>query len=160
MKKPPTLIVAMVVLIASCAAPSPTGSTGSSSASMPLSGSASMPLSGSASASVPVSSSADRDKFVGTWTGTYGCVGVSIKDTLTISRGSGERDLSIKIHATTSNSDTVSGELTGPNEVKVSEQSMGGAPGTAEITLQGEKLTYRQTGLGITCSGTDYARAP
>ena len=36
----------------------------------------------------------------------------------------------------------------------------GGAPGTAKLTLKGDTLEFSATGLGITCGGTDYTRAP
>lgn len=138
MKK--TLAVALLFVVAACAGSSSGKTTG------------------------PASSlaSADRDKFVGTWTGSYGCAGLGtpVSDKLTIAIGSGDLDFSITIHATYANPDTVSGNLTGPNQISVPEQSMGGAPGTAKITLQGAVLEYSQTGLGVTCGGKDYARAP
>ncbi|MGH2522246.1 MAG: hypothetical protein ACRDH2_07055 [Anaerolineales bacterium] len=58
------------------------------------------------------------------------------------------------------NPDTVSGELRNPNLITVPQQSMGGAPGTAQITYQAARLAYSQTGFGITCGGTDYAPVP
>jgi hypothetical protein len=105
--------------------------------------------------------SADMDKFVGTWAGSYNCPGSDATlDTLIISLGNNEFELSIIIHAGYFNPDNVSGELTEPNLIIVSEQSMGGALGTAEITLQGAQLTYYQTGFGITCGGTNYQQVP
>jgi hypothetical protein len=129
-------LVAMLIAVAACGGSSSTGSTGSSV------------------------TSADRDKFVGTWTGHYGCaVGATIEDTLIIKAGSGDLDLSIKIHTTTANPDTVSGTLTSATEVNVPEQSMGGATGTAKITLKGDTLEFQATGMGITCGGTDYKKS-
>ncbi|MGB2866964.1 MAG: hypothetical protein WBD36_00810 [Bacteroidota bacterium] len=105
--------------------------------------------------------SADRAKFVGTWGGSYSCLGGSpTPDTLIIRLGSGALDFSIIIHAMFMNPDTVSGALTGANVISVPEQSMGGSPGTAQMTFQGPLLAYSQTGFGITCGGTNYARVP
>jgi hypothetical protein len=106
--------------------------------------------------------SADRDKFVGTWVGNYGCPGLGdpLSDTLIIALGSGELDFSITIHSTFANPDTLSGSLTSASEINVPEQSMGGSTGTAKITSKGALLEFRATGLGITCGGADYARVP
>jgi hypothetical protein len=108
-----------------------------------------------------VATSADRDKFVGTWTGKYGCdVKTTIDDKMIIKAGSGALDLSIAIHENASNPDTVTGTLTSPTEVNVPAQSMGGATGTAKLKLNGETLDFRATGMGITCGGADYTRVP
>jgi hypothetical protein len=105
--------------------------------------------------------SADRDKFVGTWAGSYGCPGnAPVPDTLVVSLGGGALDFSIIIHMGFLNPDTVSGDLTEPNLISVPQQSMGGAPGTARITSHGALLAYSQTGFGITCGGTDYSLVP
>ena len=132
-------LVAMLVVVTACGGSSSTGSTGGSSIT-----------------------SADRDKFVGTWTGHYSCpdFGVTIEDKMIIEAGSGDLDLKIKIHVSAANPDTVNGTLTSATEVNVPEQSMGGGSGTAKISLQGDKLTFEATGLGTTCSGTDYQKAP
>ncbi len=104
--------------------------------------------------------SADRDNLIGTWMGHYGCPGMDkMEDTLVISAGSGATDLSLKIHTTYANPDTVTGTLTSPTEVSVPEQSMGGGMGTAKLTLKGETLEFSATGMGITCGGTDYKKA-
>jgi hypothetical protein len=106
-------------------------------------------------------SSADLAKFIGTWAGSYSCPGgVETLDTLIISPGNNELELNIIIHAGYFNPDTVLGELTEPNLILVSEQSMGGVPGTAQITSQGAQLKYYQTGFGITCGGTNYTQVP
>lgn len=86
--------------------------------------------------------------------------GAPTADTLVVALGGGALDFSIIIHAKFANPDTVTGSLTEPNKINVPQQSMGGAPGTAQITSQGTLLTYSQTGLGITCGGTDYAKVP
>jgi hypothetical protein len=130
-----TLALALLILLASCSKPNSEESTGPTSA--------------------------DRAKFVGTWTGSYNCLGgAPTPDTLIIRLGSGAFDFSIIIHAEYANPDTVSGNLTGSNLIRVSEQTMGGFPGTAQITSQGALLAYSQTGFGITCGGTDYTRVP
>jgi hypothetical protein len=104
---------------------------------------------------------ADRATFVGTWAGHYSCVGgAPAPDTLVIRLGPGALDFSIIIHVQTVNPDTVAGALTTPTVVHVPEQPMGGAPGTARITSTASLLAYSQTGFGITCGGTDYARVP
>lgn len=105
--------------------------------------------------------SADRGKFVGTWAGSYSCPGgAPASDTLVIGLGGGALDFSIIIHVGFVNPDTVSGELRNPNLITVPQQSMGGAPGTAQITYQSAQLAYSQSGFGITCGGTDYAQVP
>lgn len=105
--------------------------------------------------------SADRNKFVGTWAGTYSCPGgAPASDTLAIDFGGGALDFSIIIHLGFANPDTVSGELMNPNLITVPQQSMGGAPGTAQFTYQGAQLAYSQSGFGITCGGTDYSQVP
>lgn len=105
--------------------------------------------------------SADRAKFVGTWGGSYTCPGGGpFSDTLVIDLGGGQLDFSIIIHEGFANPDTVSGDLAEPNRINVPQQSMGGLPGTAQITSHGALLTYNQTGSGITCGGTNYAKAP
>lgn len=106
-------------------------------------------------------SSADRAKFVDTWAGSYSCLGgAPTPDTLVIDLGGGALDFNIIIHAGSANPDTVSGDLTAPNLISVPQQSMGGAPGTAQIASQGTLLAYSQSGFGITCGGTNYARVP
>jgi hypothetical protein len=106
-------------------------------------------------------SSADRAKFVDTWAGSYSCLGgAPTPDTLVIGLGGGALDFNIIIHVGSANPGTVSGDLTAPNLISVPQQSMGGAPGTAQITSQGALLAYSQTGFGITCGGTNYARVP
>jgi hypothetical protein len=105
--------------------------------------------------------SADRDRFVGTWTGNYGCdPAATLADKMIIEAGSGDLDLRITIHVDFANPDTVDGTLTSPTEVDVPRQSMGGASGTAKLTLHGETLEFSATGLGITCGGDDYTRQP
>lgn len=130
-------LAAMLIVVAACGGSSSTGSTG------------------------PSITSADRDKFVGTWTGHYGCadLGVTIEDKMIMEAGSGDLDLKIKIHVSAANPDTVNGTLTSATEVDVPEQSMGGATGTAKITLKGDRLEFQATGMGLTCGGTDYKKA-
>jgi hypothetical protein len=105
--------------------------------------------------------SADRARFVGAWAGSYACPGASAtRDRLVVGPGTGALDLRIVIHADFFNPDTVSGTLTAKDRVTVPTQQMGGLPGTADLVVAGTSLTYRQSGLGITCGGTDYARVP
>ena len=54
--------------------------------------------------------SADREKFIGNWAGSYGCpaIGVpAVPDTMIIAFGSGDLGFSITIHAHAFNPDTV-----------------------------------------------------
>jgi hypothetical protein len=105
--------------------------------------------------------SADRTKFIGTWAGSYSCPsGTPNSDTLVILIGSGTLDFRIIIHKGTFNPDTVSGSLTESNIITVSQQTMGGFPGTAKITYQSGLLIYNQIGFGITCGGTNYTKVP
>jgi hypothetical protein len=131
-------LVAMLIAVAACGGSSSTGSTGGSSIT-----------------------SADRDKFVGTWSGHYGCpdLGDPIEDKMIIEAGSGDLDLKIQIHVSAANPDTVNGTLTSATEVDIPEQSMGGGTGSAKITLKGDTLEFQATGLGITCGGTDYRKS-
>jgi hypothetical protein len=103
---------------------------------------------------------ADRDRFVGTWIGNYACdfTGEFV-DTMIVEAGPGDLDVLITIHQTFANPDKVNGVLTSPTVVDVPEQSMGGATGTAKLTLNGDTLEFTAAGLGITCGGTDYERS-
>jgi hypothetical protein len=158
-------VVGVLVAVAACGGSSPSsgGSSPSSGGSSPSSGGSSPSSGGSSPSSggLLVATSADRDKFVGTWAGNYGCAGIApIADKMTIQAGSGDLGLSIIIHVDFKNPDTVTGTLTSATEVNVPEQSMGGANGTAKLVLNGDKLDFSATGLGITCGGSDYTRAP
>ena len=103
-------------------------------------------------------SSSARTKFLGRWAGHYRCPRMSAHpDTLIIAPGKGELDLSITIHAGIMNPDLVSGHLTGHKEIMVTDQELGGAPGSARIMIRGDTLTFQQTGFDVTCSGDDYA---
>lgn len=106
-------------------------------------------------------SSADREKFIGNWAGSYGCPSIGVPatpDTMLISSGSGALDVMVVLHAYVFNPDTVTGNLTGANIITVPEQEIGGFPGTAKITYSDGRLTLSQSGLGITCQGTDYLK--
>ncbi len=99
--------------------------------------------------------SADREKFIGNWAGTYQCTNLP-GDTLIISVGKGELNFGIILHAHTGDPtpDIVSGELTRQNTITVPEQTIAGFPGSAIITYSNNVLSLRQSGLGITCQGT------
>lgn len=98
--------------------------------------------------------SADRDKFIGNWAGTYQCTNLP-GDTLIISAGNSELAFDIILHARTGdpNPENVSGELTAQNTIIVPEQTIGGFPGSATITYSSGVLSLTQQGLGITCQG-------
>jgi hypothetical protein len=104
--------------------------------------------------------SADRDKFVGTWNGNYSCEFTDkFADTMIVEAGSGDLDVLITIHVSFANPDKVNGTLSSATVVDVPEQSMGGATGTAKLTLNGDTLEFTAGGLGITCGGTDYEKS-
>jgi ABC-type glycerol-3-phosphate transport system substrate-binding protein len=112
------------------------------------------------SSSSGAATSADRDRFVGTWTGHYGCSPTEmLADTMVIAAGTGSLDLSIRIHTTYANPDTVTGTLTSATGVNVPEQSMGGGTGTARLTMKADVLEFSATRMGITCGGTDYRKS-
>jgi hypothetical protein len=99
--------------------------------------------------------SADRDKFIGNWAGTYQCTNLP-GDTLIISAGNGELNFGIILHAHTGDPDPeiVSGQLTRQNTITIPEQTIAGFPGSATITYSNSVLSLSQRGLGITCQGT------
>lgn len=107
-------------------------------------------------------SASDRTKFIGDWSGMYGCESIGVEpmaDTMSISPGAGDLDFVITLHASMANPATVDGTLTDVNVITVPEQEMGGAPCTAEITYSDGMLTLSQSGLGeITCEGEDYTK--
>jgi hypothetical protein len=105
---------------------------------------------------------ADRVKFIGTWLGSYRCPGQAsaFQDRLIIAAGTGTLEFRITIHANTDGPDTISGTLATATRIDVPTQTLGGLSGTATITHNGLALSYQQSGLGITCGGTDYIRVP
>jgi hypothetical protein len=144
-------LAGILVAVASC------GGAGSSGSSAPSSGSG---PSGSSAPAGGSATSADRDKFVGTWTGKYGCdAKTTIDDKMIVEAGSGSLDVSITIHTNASNPDTVTGTLTSATEVNVPEQSMGGVGSTAKLKLTGDTLDFHATAMGMTCGGSAYTRA-
>jgi hypothetical protein len=104
-------------------------------------------------------SSMDRDKFVGNWAGTYQCTNLP-GDTLTIALGTGDLGFNIILHARTGdpNPEIVTGELTNVNVITIPEQTIGSFPGSGKITYSNNMLALSQTGLGITCRGSNYVK--
>lgn len=104
-------------------------------------------------------SSTDRDKFVGNWAGTYQCTNLP-GDTLIIALGTGDLGFNIILHAHTGdpNPEIVTGELTDGNVITIPEQTIGGFPGSGEITFSNDRLSLVQRGLGITCTGSNYVK--
>ncbi len=104
-------------------------------------------------------SSMDRDKFIGNWAGTYQCTNLP-GDTLTIAFGTGDLGFNIILHASTGdpNPEIVTGELTGVSVITIPEQTIGGFPGSGEITYSNNMLLLSQKGFGITCNGTNYLK--
>ncbi len=102
-------------------------------------------------------SSMDRDKFVGNWAGTYAC-GSPPADTMFIAKGSGDLDFRITLHAQVFNADVVDGELTDVNTITIPEQTIGGFPGSGEITHSNNVLSLTQRGFGLTCTGSNYVK--
>ncbi len=102
-------------------------------------------------------SSMDRDKFIGSWAGSYDCG--SPADTMFVAVGSGTLGFSITLHAQAiPNADVVTGELTETNVITIPEQTIGGFPGSGDITFSNNMLTLIQRGFGITCTGTGYVK--
>ena len=102
-------------------------------------------------------SSMDRDKFIGSWAGSYDCG--SPADTMLVAVGSGNLGFSITLHAQAiPNADVVTGELTEINVITIPEQTIGGCPGSGDITFSNNMLTLKQRGFGITCTGTGYVK--
>ncbi len=105
----------------------------------------------------PGLSSADRTSFVGRWAGNYTCPKFpTTPDTLIIATASEPLEFSITIHSGHFNPDLVTGTLTQKHEITIPKQIMGGALGTAQITVSGSALSFTQTGFGVTCTGNDY----
>jgi hypothetical protein len=104
-------------------------------------------------------SSSDTEKFLGNWAGTYQCTNFP-GDTLTIAKGSGDLDFLITLHAYTDalTPEVVDGELTDVNVITIPEQTIGGFPGHGTITYANNALSLSQTGLGITCRGSNYVK--
>ncbi len=103
-------------------------------------------------------SSMDRDKFIGDWAGSYNC-GSPPADTMLVAVGSGTLGFSITLHAQAiPNADVVTGELTETNVITIPEQTIGGFPGSGDITFSNNMLTLKQRGFGITCTGTGYVK--
>ena len=100
---------------------------------------------------------ADRQKFVGNWAGTYECSNVP-PDTMFIALGSGDLGMSITLHAQFPNADVVTGDLTDVNVITIPEQTIGGFPGSGEITFANNMLSLVQRGFGITCNGSNYVK--
>ncbi len=99
---------------------------------------------------------ADRTKFVGNWAGTYECSFPDPADTMFIATGLGGLGMSITLHAHLSLPDVVTGELTDVNVITIPEQTIGGFPGSGEITFANNVLSLVQRGFGVTCNGSNY----
>lgn len=110
------------------------------------------------SSTSPKFSTTDMSKFEGTWTGDYECLGQTLEDQLTIASPSDSLDFIVIIHETTAMPDTVYGKMATDDKIVIPQQSMGGFPGTAEITYANDELTYKQTAFGLTCTGTGYKK--
>ena len=97
---------------------------------------------------------AERDAFVGTWVGKYS----GLKDEMIVEAGAADHEVVITLHAKYENPDKVNGKLLSATKIIVAEQSMGGSPGTAEITMEDGKLSLTQNGMGITLEGEGYEK--
>lgn len=101
----------------------------------------------------------DRNRFLGTWAGSYACPGeTAVPDTLTILPGTDALDFAITMHVGTASVCEVTGRLTAVDEISIPEQPFGSGFAKARITLNGDFLTYEQTVDGTTCSGSAYGR--
>lgn len=105
-------------------------------------------------------SSSDRQKFVGNWAGSYACSFPDPADTLMIALGSGDLDFKITLHASVFNiaPDIVDGNLTASDVISIPNQIIGGADGSGEIKYSNGRLSLSQSGLGITCNGSNYIK--
>lgn len=99
-------------------------------------------------------STADLEKFIGSWASMYGCSNPP-DDTLIISRGPSDLSFKITLHAQAVNADQVDAELTEPDVITIPEQTIGGFPGSGKITYSNDMLSLSQSGLGLTCQGSN-----
>ncbi len=103
--------------------------------------------------------SADREKFIGNWAGTYECTSFP-GDTLIINAGSGDLDFLIALHAFSGvEPDFINGELTQVNVITIPEQIIAYFEGSGEITYNTNgTLSLAQMGFGLTCRGSNYVK--
>lgn len=87
--------------------------------------------------------------FIGKWVGTY----ADIPDEMLIRKGDSTSQLNITLHATFIPPAEVTGEIIDSDTVAVPEQQISGMPGTARLTLAGDELLLRQSGMGLTFEG-------
>ncbi len=103
--------------------------------------------------------SEDQEKFLGTWSGEYGCGDTMFKDEVIITNSPDDLGFDITIHANMLESDVVKGTLEDENVINVPEQIMGGFPGTAKVIYSDDAtLTFSQSGFGVTCNGINYVK--
>ncbi len=97
---------------------------------------------------------ADRDAFVGTWKGKYS----GLDDEMVIEKGEGDLDVMVTLHSSFENPDKVPGTVTASDTVTITDQTLGGAKGSAVIKIADGKLTLEQSGLGTTVKGEGYEK--
>lgn len=90
-----------------------------------------------------------RDVFLGRWQGSY----ADVEDQLVIEKGEGPTGLTITLHSIFENPARVTGELIDANMIEIPKQIISGAEGIAVLTLHGDDLALRQSGLGFTFEG-------
>lgn len=118
------------------------------------------PASPSASPSAQTAVPADREAFLGRWSGPYACgIGTAIDDQLEIAAG--EQALAVKLILFQKISRSpVTGTLTSPDQITIPPQRINGATTSGSLMLAKGKLTLRLHGLGTDCLGQDYAPVP
>ena len=91
-----------------------------------------------------------RDVFLGQWEGSY----ANMDDQLVIEKGQTPNGLLITLHSAFENPAQVTGELIDTHMIEVPKQIISGAEGIAVLTLRGDNLALRQSGLGFTFEGS------
>ena len=94
-------------------------------------------------------------EFAGIWKGSY----AHHADEIVIRNGEQPDQFEILLHTHHANSSRVTGRLVADNRIEIPMQEIGGAPGAAWLTLRNSELILKQTGMGITMTGT-YRQMP
>lgn len=100
-------------------------------------------------------SKSQPDPFVGIWSGKY----AGIDDRIVIEAGASEGEYTVHLHKDFVNSPTLTAKQTDDSTLKISQQPISGAPGSAVFTFDGVNMKLEQSGLGMTMKG-HYSRQP
>lgn len=93
---------------------------------------------------------AERSKFLGSWTGTYR----DTSDAMRIEAGDEPTQVRVTLHTSYDNPSVVTGTLATATMIDIPVQAIDGAPGQAVLVLAEDKLTLKQSALGITLEGS------